>query len=135
LSHATTGRVRVGELEHAHVAAVATRPRYLPSRGCVVLRRRDDLDEGVAECIDRVAQAEVADPSVVERNVYAEVLLERRCCPVEVDRSDHCLPKPRKCHVRMLESPGFGLLASLAAHGPATGERARGVPPVPLLVA
>jgi len=46
--------------------------------------------------------------------MYAEVLLERRCRRVEVDRRDHCLPKPRKCHARMLESPDLDLLASLA---------------------
>ena len=98
LLHPSPSAVGVGQLEHAHVAAVAAGASDLPPCRGLVLRRRHDFDEGVAECIDRVAQAEVADTQVIERIVYAEVLLERRCRGIKIDRRDHCLTKPGECH-------------------------------------
>ena len=92
------GGVLVGELEHAHVAAVAAGPFDLAPRRGVVAGGGNDLDEGVTEGVDRVPKPEVSDAVVVERVMYAEKALEGRRGRVQIDRRDHCLTKPGNCH-------------------------------------
>jgi len=58
--------LEVLEIEDRHVAAVATVTRHVPPRRGVLLHRRDDLEEGVADREDRVLESEEAHARIVE---------------------------------------------------------------------
>ena len=94
-SGAFARRRQVVDLQHRHVAAVAAAALELPAGGRAVGDRGDELEEGVADREDGVAEAEVADRRI------AEGLAERQLRPqsinrrVEVRHGDHGLAEAR----------------------------------------
>src|SRR5439155_8656553 len=83
----------VVELEDHHVAAVAAASLQVAAGRRSVLLRRDDLEERVADREDGVAEAERADPGILERLEQAESLPQPACHRVQVARGQDGLPQ------------------------------------------
>src|SRR5207249_2631436 len=86
LPHPLARGVEVVDLEDDHVAAVAAVPLEVPPGRGPLLDRRDDLEEGVAEREDGVAQAELADAGGggLGAAVAAAALMNSRFLPMGI---------------------------------------------------
>ena len=108
---------RVGGLHDGHVAGVPTGALEEAASGSIVAEGAHDLEERVADRVERVAQAEVGHPGISPDVRQVELVLDRGAGGGEVRRRDDDLTQAHGSRV-------FAEPQRQASYGTSTSSRA-----------